>query len=82
MKIFSDYSWDEKMELLEKAGWTVQCELPFEIVNKDGSFASNEAAYICVDPIFENYLIEQQEIADEEEIRLALAMYREHILNN
>jgi hypothetical protein len=77
IKLFSDYSWDEKMEILEKAGWTIQCESPFEIVSKDGSFASKEAAYICVDPIVENYLIEQQEIADEEEIRLALAMYRD-----
>ena len=70
------YSWEEKMKMLEKAGWTIECEHPFEIRHKDGSFASKQATYFCVDPIVENYLIEKEE-EDEEEIRLALAMYRD-----
>ena len=31
-------------ELLEKNGWTVECESPFEIRHEDGSFASMLAA--------------------------------------
>jgi hypothetical protein len=34
-------------ELLEKYGWVVECELPFEIRHFDGSFATMQAAY-CV----------------------------------
>lgn len=36
-------------ELLEKDGWTIECESPFEIRNTDGSFASGQAAHILLD---------------------------------
>lgn len=38
----------EDIALLEAAGWTVECESPFEIRTKDGSFATLEAAYIVL----------------------------------
>ena len=31
--------------LLEREGWTVECESPFEISDKDGNFAKGLAAY-------------------------------------
>ena len=34
---------DDK-KILEENGWKVECESPFEISTKDGSFATNEAA--------------------------------------
>lgn len=41
--------------LLENNGWEVECESPFEIRTKDGSFASGEAAQIVLDSIkYEN----------------------------
>jgi len=47
---------DEK--LLKKYGWEIECEHPFEIKHKDGSFATNQAAHMVV---------EQLEINDIEE---------------
>ena len=35
------------VELLEKNGWEIECESPFEI-SKDGSFATNQAANIVL----------------------------------
>lgn len=37
------------IELLEKYGWVVECESPFEIRDKDGNFASGIAADIVLD---------------------------------
>lgn len=37
------------IELLEKYGWMVECESPFEIRDKDGNFASGIAAKIVLD---------------------------------
>jgi len=42
-------TWEEDKKLLEDNGWEVECESPFEIRTKDGSFASGEAAYIVLD---------------------------------
>ena len=39
---------EKDLELLENAGWTVECESPFEISTKDGSFASGEGAHIVL----------------------------------
>lgn len=36
-------------ELLEENGWIIECQSPFEIRDKDGSFASGTAAYIVLD---------------------------------
>jgi len=44
-------SWEEDMKLLEANGWEVECESPFEIRTKDGSFASGEAAYIVLNDL-------------------------------
>jgi len=32
-------------DLLKENGWIIECESPFEIRHKDGSFASMNAAY-------------------------------------
>ena len=41
-------SWEEDLKVLEDNGWELECESPFEISTKDGSFASGEAAYIVL----------------------------------
>lgn len=45
--------WEERQKenfaLLEANGWEVECESPFEIRTKDGSFASGEAANMVLD---------------------------------
>jgi len=33
-----------EIELLEKNGWVVECESPFEVRHEDGSFATGQAA--------------------------------------
>jgi hypothetical protein len=40
---------DEK--LLEENGWIIECESPFEISTKDGSFARDEGAYIVLESL-------------------------------
>jgi hypothetical protein len=40
-----------KEEILEKEGWTIECESPYELRHVDGSFASGQAAYIVADYI-------------------------------
>lgn len=42
---------NEEEKLLEKYGWTIECESPFEIRHEDGSFASNQAAYMVVEQL-------------------------------
>lgn len=34
----------QELELLESCGWEVECESPFEIRHRDGSFATRSAA--------------------------------------
>lgn len=41
----------DKEELLQKNGWVVECESPFEIRHKDGSFASLNAAKMVVEQL-------------------------------
>lgn len=38
-------------EILEKEGWTIECQSPYELRHTDGSFASGQAAYIVTDYI-------------------------------
>lgn len=40
---------DDDIKLLEKHGWIVECQSPFEIRNEDGSFAAGEAAQAVID---------------------------------
>ena len=48
-------SWEERQKedfaLLEANGWEVECQSPFEIRTKDGSFASGEAANIVLNDL-------------------------------
>jgi hypothetical protein len=37
--------------ILEKSGWTIECESPLEIRHTDGSFATNNAAKIILDDL-------------------------------
>ena len=39
---------EQDVKLLNDNGWTVECESPFEISTKEGSFASGEAAYMVL----------------------------------
>ena len=48
---------EEDIKLLAKAGWQVECHSPFEIRHEDGSFATEQAAYIVLDSIREEYNI-------------------------
>ncbi len=38
-------------DLLKENGWEIECESPFEIRHKDGSFASMNAAYSVVEEL-------------------------------
>jgi hypothetical protein len=37
-----------EQQLLQKYGWTLECQSPFEIRHEDGSFASGQAASIVL----------------------------------
>lgn len=59
------------IDILHCAGWIIECESPFEIRTKDGSFASGEAAYIVLDylrqspPPPEFYGLRNRNLSDE-----------------
>jgi len=40
---------EEDKKILEKRGWTLECESPFEMRHKDGSFATGMAARIVME---------------------------------
>lgn len=42
---------DNDIEILEKSGWIVECQSPFEIRHEDGSFATLNAAEIVLDEV-------------------------------
>ncbi len=42
-------------ELLEKEGWTIECESPLEIRHEDGAFATMESAKLIILVLIENY---------------------------
>jgi hypothetical protein len=68
------------INMVKEMGWTVECESPIELRHEDGSFASGQAAYVMLNEIHQDWSRLQEENkdkADEEEIRLALAMYRD-----
>lgn len=45
-------SWKEDLDLLEKNGWEVECESPFEIRHSDSeSFATNDAAMLILNSL-------------------------------
>ena len=39
---------EKDKKILAKMGWTLECELPFEIRHEDGSFATGQAAMIMM----------------------------------
>ena len=40
---------EEDKKMLDKNGWTLECESPFEIRHEDGSFATGQAARIVME---------------------------------
>lgn len=48
-------------EILEKFGWEMECESPFEIRHKDGSFATQQAAEIVLLAAKDGWLDEEKE---------------------
>lgn len=48
-------SWELYYKFLEENGWEVECQSPFEIRTKDGSFASGEAAMIVLEHLKSGY---------------------------
>jgi hypothetical protein len=55
---------DQEM-MLNDMGWTVNCHSPFEIQHIDGSFASGQAAFMCIQPIYEEWLEYQEELRNK-----------------
>lgn len=53
-------------ELLEKEGWIIECESPFEIRHEDGSFATLNAANMILDIIRLATRIKTCSIVDDE----------------
>jgi predicted DNA-binding transcriptional regulator YafY len=39
---------NKEKQILERFGWTIDCQSPFEISHKDGSFASGQAAHLVL----------------------------------
>lgn len=59
-----------KQELmLNDMGWTVICYSPFEIQHTDGSFASGQAAFMCVPAILEEWEEYQKELKKQKNIK-------------
>lgn len=56
---------DEKdVSLLELYGWEIECESPFEIRHKDGSFATRQVADIILQYIKDEFtLVNYNELA-------------------
>lgn len=52
-------------EILEKEGWTIECESPFEIRYEDGSFATLNAAYMILKIIKLAKEIEASRVIDD-----------------
>ena len=50
-------TWKKKYKLLKKNGWIVNCQSPFEISTKDGSFASGEAANMVLDNLIYEHVL-------------------------
>jgi hypothetical protein len=53
-KWFETYRVEEEKDvefLLKENGWEIECESPFEIRHKDGSFATMKAAYSIVEEL-------------------------------
>jgi hypothetical protein len=66
------------INMVKEMGWTVECESPIELRHEDGSFASGQAAYVMLNEIHQDWSrLQEENKADKEEIRLALAMYRD-----
>lgn len=42
-------------DVLEEAGWSIECEYPLEIRSKDGSFATQEAAFIVLNDLRQEF---------------------------
>ena len=42
-------------DVLEEAGWSIECESPLEIRTKDGSFATQEAAFIVLSDLRQEF---------------------------
>lgn len=59
---------DEQRAIIEKEGWVVECESPFEIRHEDGSFATGQAAVRVIDHI----IFELQAAETEETDRIYL----------
>lgn len=55
IKPFDEKPYPSDLEILEEAGWTVECESPFEIRHEDGSFATGMAARIVADEFRRQY---------------------------
>ena len=50
---------DNDEKLLNKYGWEIECESPFEIRHEDGSFATMQAAHTVLESIKEEEELEE-----------------------
>lgn len=53
-------------EILEKYGWSIDCESPYELSHEDGSFASGAAAHYVKNAILEEFINDQYEDLEEQ----------------
>jgi len=56
-------------ELLEKYGWSLNCESPFEISHDDGSFARHLPARLLIDHLREEELEELEEARHSSKVK-------------
>lgn len=48
-------------DILKYYGWEIECQSPYELRNIDGSFATGQAAYMVMDYLRQEYIIEKYE---------------------
>ena len=55
-------------KVLNNMGWKIVNDSPLEIEHEDGSFASGQAAYMAINPIYQEWLEYQKRLSEQKRI--------------
>lgn len=70
-----------KYDILESLGWTVECESPFEIRHEDGSFATQNAAKIIMSDVLKEHEETKVKVHIFEDVIADLEVINNHVQN-
>lgn len=70
-----------KYDILESLGWTVECESPFEIRHEDGSFATQNAAKIIISDVLKEYEETKVKVHTAEDVIADLEVINSYVQN-